>query len=194
MYLDLAENLPLFDSVASRTCPRCFDTGIWLTPKNQVEYCPRVLMGDHPYEPNDAAVRVYREAYRLKGLEIYIQNQSFDLARLLTNFSTDHPCPRQEIFDTFYGDTELTYSNQLRKFHGIIEEFRKLWLLPIGSRKAEPSGYWIITELADYKEWYKRATAAPITQLSTIHRNAKHNFPVFAEQMELNFWRDLEEE
>ncbi len=62
----------------------------------------------------------------------------------------------------------------------------------VGSRKQEPSGYWIITDLEDFKEWFDRVKAAPITQLTTIHRVAKANFPVFAEQIEMDFWTDEE--
>lgn len=185
--MNLSENLPLFASVASRTCSRCFDTGIILTSENIVKLCPL-----EPYHDiNDAAHNVRRAVLRIAEMQFWINPQAFDLARLMTNFSTENPCPRNEIFDTFYGDTLFSYQNQLRKFHSLIEELRTVWLLPIGSRKCEPSGYWIITELDDYKLWFKRATSAPITQLSTIHKNARHNFPHFAEQMELEFWEDF---
>jgi hypothetical protein len=194
MQTNLAETLPLFDKVASRTCPRCFDTGLWLAPQNQVLVCPRVQMNESHAEPNEAALMLRRAANMLFKREIYINSQAFDLARLLTNFTSERPCPRQEIFDTFYGDTNLTYSNQLRKFHAIIEELRQVWLLPVGSRKAEPCGYWVITDLDDFKAWYQRTTQAPITQLTTIHRVAKRNFPIFAEQIEFDFFNDIETE
>lgn len=187
----MSEILPLFQSVASRTCPRCFDTGLWLTPRNEVAVCPRVQMKEPHAEPNRASVVLRRATNRLSGSNYHITPQVFDLARLLTNFTTDRPCPRQEIFNTFYGDTNLTYSNQLRKFHALVEELRNVWLLPVGSRKNDPSGYWIITDLDDYKAWYKRTTSAPITLLTTIHKNARHNFPVFAEQVEFEFWKDF---
>jgi hypothetical protein len=92
----------------------------------------------------------------------------------------------------FFGDTWLTKPDQIRKLHSWIEELRKSWLLPIGGRKSGFSGYWIITDLEDFKEWIKAVMSAPITQLGTVHKLAKHNFPVFAEQMELDFWKDME--
>lgn len=186
--------LPLFQTVASRTCDRCFDTGIWLTPKNRVEVCPRIQIGAPHSEPNPAAFIVRRAALRIAAMELWINPQTFDLARLLSNFSSGDPCPRSEIFETFYGDTNLSYPNQLRKFHSLVEEMRRVWLLPVGSRKDEPSGYWIITDLDDFKTWIGRVKAAPITQLSTIHKVARHNFPHFAEQMELEFWNDIQTE
>lgn len=194
MQKHITEKLPLFELVASRTCNRCFDTGIWLTPRNEVEACPRVQCGEAHAEQNEASKKLEREAKRLHEMSFRISAQVFDLARLLTNFTTENPCPRQEIFDTFFGDTNLSDQSQLRKFHLMIEELRGDWLLPIGSRKDEPSGYWIITNLQDFKDWYKRATSAPVTQLSTIHKNARHNFPFYAEQVEFNFWKDMTDE
>lgn len=190
-YLDL----PLFRTVAERTsCERCFDTGIWLTPRNEVAVCPNVQLGKPHREPNEASLILRRSTNLLFEKQIWIQAQAFDLARLLTNFTTENPCPRQEIFATFYGATNLSESNQLRKFHSLIEELQKIWLLPVGARKNEPSGYWIITDLADFKVWLKHAMSAPITRLSTLHKVARHNFPVFAEQMEFDFWHDFTDE
>lgn len=187
------EEMPLF-AMVSKNCPRCFDTGLWLTPRNEVAVCPRVQLREPHAEPNAAALMLRRATNRLFDRQIWINAMAFDLARILTNFTTAEPCHRQHLFDHFYGDTNLGESYKLRKFHSLIEELRAVWRLPIGSRKSEPSGYWIITDLEDFKAWYKRTTAAPITQLSTIHKVAKRNFPIFAEQIELDFWKDINPE
>lgn len=188
------EGLPLFQAVASRTCNRCFDTGLWLASDNAVEMCPGRLRNESHASPNAAAQNLCRSVKLLNEKQIWINPQAFDLARLLTNFDSKTPCPRQEIFDTFYDTTTLSYQNQLRKFHALIEELRSIWLLPVGSRKTEPSGYWVVTELADFREWFERVKAAPVTQLITIYKVARHNFPVFAEQMELQFLSDIQTE
>jgi hypothetical protein len=86
----------------------------------------------------------------------------------------------------------MTPANQLRKFHAAIEELRRVWMLPIGSRKDSPAGYWIITDVKDFEEWINRSKSAPITQLTTIYKVAKRNFPIFAEQMELDIFNDAE--
>lgn len=189
------EGLPLFQSVANRTCYRCLNTGLFLSPDNKIETCPILehARGTHNL-PNNASIVLRRSVEILGGRRIWINPQSFDLARLLTNFDSTEPCPRHEIFETFYDSSAMSYANQLRKFHALIEELRAVWLLPIGSRKIEPSGYWIITDLTDFKNWVDRVKCAPITQLSTIHKVARHNFPVFAEQMELDFWSDINSE
>lgn len=187
-------DLPLFASVASRTCSRCFDTRLWLTPENKVELCPRIMRGEVHIGANEESIMLKRSTDLLDEKQIWINPQAFDLARLLTNFDTKNPCPRHEIFETFYDVTPGSYNNLLRKFHALIEELRLIWLLPIGSRKTEPSGYWIITDLDDFKKWIDRVKSAPITQLSTIHKVARHNFPVFARQLELEFLHDLRAE
>ncbi|HUF02825.1 MAG TPA: hypothetical protein VMM38_01475 [Aridibacter sp.] len=180
-----------FDAIRPCECYRCLDTGFWLTPRGEVLSCPRVEMRE-PHPETGVAARTLRRAtdrLLVEGREI--SSVEFNLAQILTLYTADEPCQRKVLISHFFGDTNLTHSNSLRKLHSMIENLRRQWLLPIGGRKAEPAGYWVITMLAEYKEWYRSVTAAPITQLSTIHKNAKHNFPHFAEQMELNFWSDM---
>ncbi len=185
----------LFASVVPQAaCQRCFDTGIWLTPKNQVAVCPRVQMRERHNEPNNASLILRRATNRLFDKKLWINSQAFDLARVLTNYTSRKPCSRTSLFELFFADTNFTEANKLRKFHSMVEELRAIWLLPVGSRKCDPSGYWIITDLADFKAWIDRVKSAPITQLTTIHRVAKHNFPVFAEQLELEFYNDIKAE
>ncbi|MBS1793380.1 MAG: hypothetical protein JSS81_05975 [Acidobacteria bacterium] len=185
------QDLPLF-AMVSNECQRCFGSGLWLTPRNAVETCPRIQMREPHVEPNAAAQLLRRAVDRIKSRNNWIDPMAFDLARILTNFTTTEPCSRQHLFEHFYGDTNMTEANKLRKFHGLVETLRATWFLPVGSRKQEPTGYWIITDLEDFKEWFERVKAAPITQLTTIHRVARANFPVFAEQIELDFWTDEE--
>lgn len=190
MITNLIEN-PFAKVIPATACQRCFDTGIWLTPTNKVEVCPRVQMREPHAEPNQASLLLRKATNRLFRQQIWIHAQVFDLARILTSYDSNTPAFRKDLMHVYFADTELSEAHQLRKFHGFIEELRKIWLLPIGSRKIEPSGYWIITDLEDFKAWFDRVKAAPITQLSTIHKVAKFNFPIFAEQMELDFWKDF---
>jgi len=177
--------------IANAQCDRCMDTGIWLSPRHEVLVCPRVQMGETHVEPNAASLLLRRTCNRLFEQKAYINSQCFDLARVLTNYSSETPCQREWIYELFFADTNFTEANKLRKFHSLIEELQKVWLLPVGARKHDPHGYWIITDLADFKQWINHAKSAPITRLSTLHKVAKHNFPIFAEQMELEFWKDL---
>lgn len=181
-----------FEHLKNATCDRCLNTGIWLSPRHEVLVCPRIQMLDKNHaEPNEAALLLRRACNRLFSEKSWMSSQCFELARVLTNYDSKRPCQREWIYDIFFADTNFTEANKLRKFHALIEELRKVWLLPIGSRKSAPSGYWIISDLEDFKQWFAAVKTAPITQLSTIHKVAKHNFPVFAEQIELEFWNDI---
>lgn len=183
---------PLFESIVPFfvNCERCFDTGIWLTPANEIHRCPELTLGNEHLEPNEASKMVNRSARRLKNIGHYIPVFEFELARILTFYTKEDPCKREKIDLFFYQDTNLKVNDIERAVKKLIENLRKIWLLPVGSSKAKPYGYWIINNLKEYKDWYKVVTSAPITQLSTIHKNAKHNFPHFAEQIEIDFWRD----
>lgn len=167
-------------------CERCFDTGLWLTPLNEVHVCPRIQCGDKHDEPNEASRILKRAADNLKRRQIWANPMAFDLARIICKYTTNEPCRRSVLLEYFFDDTHFSEDYRLRKFHGLIEELQKVWFLPIGARKFEPS-YWMITDLEDFKIWLKSATSAPLTRLTTIYQVARANFPVYADQLEMNF-------
>lgn len=170
------------------SCLRCYDIGVWRTPQGDVQPCPVVQIGLSHGELSPAAKMIVRATDLLRENNIPVHSLAFDIARNLSYYPSESPAQRTELLRVFFSYTR----DPKRKLMEVIEELRKVWLLPVGSRKEEPSGYWIITDADDFNAWVKRATAAPITQLSTIHRVAKRNFPVFAEQLELEFFSDLQ--
>lgn len=173
-------------------CERCFNTGLFLSSENQFAACP-ISHG----KPNDASLILRRATENLFIQQIWINPFVFDLARILTKYTTDEPCPRALLFDYLFDASdalELNDSKNLRKFHGYIEELRTIWLLPVGSRKAEPSGYWMITDFQDCAAWLESSIAAPKTQLATLWRCAKYNFPMLAGQREFEFMNSIETE
>lgn len=171
-------------------CWQCRDTGIWITPTGMASQCPRRQTGVPHNEPNDAARMLQRAVTRLTARRIVVNPHLFAIARDLTESTSLRPCERDRLIQKHFSYS----SSQLRHFHRAVEELRRIWLLPVGSRKDPPAGYWIITTLEDFKAWFERSKSAPITQLTTIHRVAKRNFPIFAEQMELEFWNDFKDD
>lgn len=173
-------------------CTRCYDLGAWLTPKGIVTECPnlQLKLADHP-EPNDAAKAILRAGRQLAYRGIVANPIAFSVARRLAKATTADPVDRETLIDTYF---EYARSQKVRHLHETIEQLRSLWLLPVGSRKSQPYGYWIITDEADFKDWVKRSTSAPIKQLTTIHAVARANFPVFAEQLDFEFWKDMAEQ
>ncbi len=170
-------------------CGRCGDLGVWLTPPGRIEICPAIQMGNPHAEPNEAAQLVARAGRSLARREIVANPNSFAVARAISRFTTAEPCPRQTLIDRYFVNAG---HQALRHLHSAIEELRSVWLLPVGSRKSVPHGYWIITGEDDFREWAERSKGAAITVLSRISRLAKANYPVYAEQLELEFWRDMD--
>ena len=182
---------PLFDiATPGGACSRCRDIGVWLTPKSGVQPCPNALNAAFGHRDPSPAAKMIQHALRDRTFPV--NTQVFEIAVTLARFSTEQPCLREDLLTMFFSYLPMTHANQLRKFHAVIEELRKVWLLPVGSRKDPPAGYWIITDQQDFEAWFTRTKAAPITQLTTIYRVAKRNFPIFAEQLELEFWNDNE--
>jgi len=174
-------------------CTRCYSLGAWLTPKGVITECPNLQLGlaDHPVLTDEARA-ILRAGRHLARRGIIANDLSFRLARSLAlKASSNDPANRDDLIKQHF---EWARSTKLRMLAHHIEELRGLWLLPVGSRKQVPHGYWIITDERDFKEWVTRSMAAPIRQLTTIHACARANFPVFAEQLELNFWTDMREQ
>jgi hypothetical protein len=176
----------LFD--ISPLCERCHGIGLWREPNGNIVVCPEIRLMKPHAQPNAAATVLRRSVELLKFRNVPINALDFDIAKSLVAYDTKQPCER----DTLLGRHFTWARNPLRHFHAAIEVLRATWLLPVGSRKQAPSGYWIITELDDFADWVRRSKSAPIKQLSTIHAVAKANFPVFAEQLELEFWSDIQ--
>lgn len=180
----------MIDAPGAATCWVCFDTRLWIMPNGRLGRCHRLESGAPHNACSRSAEILYRAAMRLREPSgRSINALAFSVAVRLAQFTSARPCPRDQILEMFF-----TYSarNRLRNFHAVIEELRRVWLLPVGSRKEEPAGYWIITDEADFALWVERSRSAPVTQLTTIHRVARANFPVFAEQLEFEFWNDVE--
>jgi len=168
--------------INTRRCFECADLGFTIE-QNAKRLCWRRNLPGHA-EPNAAARIVERAVDRLMVRKLQVDQYAFAIARILTQHTSERPFEKGEILATHLAQS-------LRSFHHIIADLRKVWLLPVGSRKFKPFGYWIITDQADFAEWVEREKAAPVTQLTWIHAVARHNFPVFAEQLELEFWQDM---
>lgn len=117
---------------------------------------------------------------------------AFDLAQALTHFTSESPCDTRLLLDYLFADTRMSHHERLRKLAHLVEDLRRVWLLPVGSRRTAPAGYWIITDLDDCMAWLRAASSAPKTQLATIWRSAKAAFPVLAGQGEFEFMNGVE--
>lgn len=169
-------------TLTTQRCFECSDLG-FILDKGIDRNCWRLHYPGHN-PANAAAVMLRRAVEYLRVRKLAVDPQAFEIAKLLARHTTEQPFDKTGLLETHY-------TLPLRSFMGVIEDLRKIWLLPIGGRKYQPTGYWIITDADDFKTWADEYRRSPITQLSTLHRVAKRNFPILAEQMELEFWNDL---
>lgn len=185
---------PLFEIPGPNgSCAKCRDLGLWLTMQGDVQPCPSIAAGDADHRhPSPAAKMIQRSIEVLRQEHVRIDSRTFEIARTLMQFQSEQPCSREDLLKTYFSYLPMTRANQLRKFHAVIEELRRVWVLPVGSRKESPGGYWIITDQKDFEEWFNRSKSAPLTQLTTTYRVAKRNFPIFAEQIELDFFNNVD--
>lgn len=171
--------------------PRCFDCGdlgLILGTDGSLKRCWRLGTGVPHNQPTPAGTVVASALENLRRDGHLVNAHDLDVAKTLMRYTSVLPAKKERIIEGHFAYS----ASSLRLFHSAIERLRREWLLPVGSRKERPAGYWIITEIDDFAAWVERAKSAPITQLTTIHRVAKRNFPLFAEQMELDFWNDIE--
>lgn len=181
----MAADLPTADS--RFRCGRCNDLGVWLTPVGVIAECPVLQLGQNDHAPlSDAAKTILRAGRLLAERKVIANPNTFRIARALSRVTTDKPLSRQDLIDGYFQWS--SNSGKLRELHSTIEELRSVWLLPIGSRKSMPYGYWIITDESDFRVWVRRSIAAPVKQLATIRAVARANFSErFVEQLELDF-------
>lgn len=178
-----------FEPVVQAPVARCFacrDIGFDVQ-QDEVRECWRARTGTPHNSPTPAGTIVRRAVLRLRDIGVIPDPHLFRVACRLAEFTSAEPCDTRRFVDHFFAHAK----DPLRKFAEAVETLRRVWLLPVGSRRGRPAGYWIISESDDFAEWVNAAKQAPITQLTTIHRVARYNFPHFAEQLELEFWDDL---
>lgn len=171
--------------------PRCFecaDIGFTVAPDGVVSTCWRQRAGAQHNSPGEAALMLERAVHNLRARKVAVDQHLFDVAKTLCRYTSAKPCKGERLIETHFAYSPAA----IRNLAAAIETLRKVWRLPVGSRRGDPTGYWMITDIDDFAEWVAAAKAAPITQLTTIHRVAKSNFPVFAKQMELDFVNELQ--
>jgi hypothetical protein len=171
-------------------CQYCWDTGLWM-PAGRVSVCPDLTLPSHVISSIRANI-IAREATRVQDLCKHLNENEFDIARFLTHFEKDTPCPREKLDYLLHGKITLQTARAVMK---LIEILRSLWMLPVGSSRVPPAGYWIITESKEYERWFDHALQASRTQFAKFYRNARHNYPHFASQLSFNFFeREVDHE
>lgn len=188
-------DMPLFDQRPAH-CDRCFNIGYRIRPTGGVEQCP-VIQSREPHPEITATGKMIDRSIRLLLFrKLEVDQLHFDIARTIALWTPGSPCSNDELvrrhFSWVSGSTEARMKEaQRRHVAKAIRFLREIWLLPVGSRKDKPSGYYICRTEAEFKEYFERTRREPVTELSMLHRMAAANWPVFAEQLEIDFWKDF---
>jgi len=179
-------SFPGIDRVA---CDRCFDLGIYIGPSsNAFEPCPNIVLGREHAEPSPVAQIVQDAVMRQK---IPADSHLFEIVRTLAMYTTDDPCPGNVLIDRHFAFSNGSSETKRRQVSAAIERLRVDWVLPVGSRKDQPSGYWIMTDQVDFEIVLDEWLAQPKKTIGMAYRLAKRYFPVFAGQLELSL-QDIE--
>jgi hypothetical protein len=174
------QELPLFRQ--PEDCPNCKNTTLFRNQHGNIVSCPSGCRKE-----NDFAVKALKrsiESQRTRGAAI--DGILFATAQILLTHSREQPIKRTELEQQIlrnFPDATIG-KNPERTVQGWIETLRKEWVLPVGSSKSEPAGYFFMRDADDLEKWRREASSAPITALATIYRVVKNYLPLFAGQLE----------
>lgn len=187
MSIIISENpVPEFAYHVSIKCYDCFDSGL-VNNQKTIGIVTRCFNCFEHLFFSAAATKFQAVVLDLQSRDKTIDDALFFLAQTLTPFTSEKPVSR------LYLQTWLKHKDE-RTTKKLIERLRTEWLLPIGSRKHEPMGHWIITDATDFMNWQRDFRKSAITQLGTLHRVAKANFPELAGQSTFDFATQIAKE
>lgn len=175
-------------------CPMCWNSGLKMTPAKTIQCCPALQIKSDSHPVNYSAKSIHRATEWLNERFIAMNELQFDLARILSNFTATSPVKCRDLEQYFLGFTALDSESRRRKILKSIHDLKDGWQLPVGSSRKPPEGFWLISTLEDFKRQVIVDKSQPITSLSLIHKVARRNFPIFAEQLELDFFGNVEKE
>ena len=146
----------------------------------------------HPALTETKAVAIFSETIKDRLANgRFVGPPLFEIARFLTLFDFDNPCPRR-LLEAQFCPMDVPSHNE-RRIKKWVEDLRREWLLPIGSKKSG-GGYYFITDAADFIRWQKENIAPALTAIQTNYRVFRHNFKDIAGQQRLDFRVHLEDD
>jgi hypothetical protein len=162
-------------------CPVCWDTGVWWTPTQGFQGC----VESHAVEFSAPALRLAATLWQRIEKKQAVEPQVFQLARHCVHARLESPVPSHRL--------EALLRATRREINAWVEELRDEWVLPIGSRRAAPSGYYWMTSAAEYIAWSRVYRAQAIRSLVIMHRLGQHNYPELAGQTAFDFTQEVEQ-
>lgn len=177
---------PIFEpDLPIARCFACSDLGFTFE-RGRLSDCWRIAAGAAHVAASPSSLAVRRSVTELVDQGIHVSPHLLLVARSLAFATSDRPITGRRLIELHFGHCK----SPLRELHEAIETLLRVWLLPVGARKSQPPGYWVITDADEFAEWLASARSAPIRRLDTIYRVARHNFPRLAGQQ--NFFDTTE--
>lgn len=168
------------EEIVNSTCRACLDTGVALTSK-----------GPQPCESCEAAGKQFSEAavrFRVRLWLVKDQGQAVDeaalrVALLLTHATFERPLQGKLLRAHLRLDE--------RSLKSAVETLRTVLLLPIGSHRHPPYGYFWMRSPDEFNHWLKTMRGQAMTELVTGYRLFKAVYPELAGQESLTFSEDF---
>lgn len=160
-------------------CPTCYDSQLAADAYN----CPDCLF--QPQEFEQAARQLARAVFNRESAGLSLE-KDFELARALVRATVARPV-RNAILAVLLGVNE-------REVKRIIQTLRTDWLLPIGSLREPPYGYYWMATPEDCLAWFNVMKSQALSELGTAYRLIKRHYPQLAGQLAINFAEEVSPE
>lgn len=125
--------------------------------------------------PSERAQRLINETAKFLPLIGTLRLIADDLSRA----TGERPLPL-EVLRERYGMDE-------RGVKSSVQQLRDEYLLPIGSRRHTPAGYFWIHSLKEFQDWHQQYLSQAKTTFATAYKLARRHWPTYAGQLALDF-------
>ena len=173
--------IPFFKTVV---CSDCWDSTLVNTPYGLGKCVTCLERTDRVITP--AAKRLAEVAWRRVEKKQSVDPQVLSAARMVIHYSASAPLSGY----TIQGQLRAT-ERDVKRF---MRELRREWLLPIGSSRQPPFGYFWIISASEYLEWERVFRAQAIDELVTLFRLRRANFPELAGQGAFDFVESIHDQ
>lgn len=163
------------------SCERCLDTSVTFDSRG-----PTLCVHDDDRQLSPAARRFSERVWLLMEKQKELDRIVVNVGRLLTHGDASTPVSGLMLRE-WMGLNE-------RQVKASVETLRADWLLPVISRRAQPSGYWLAGSAEEYLSWWRTHRAQAITELTTGYHNLRANYPELAGQGSLDFVNGVTQE
>lgn len=169
---------PFADILKASSCRACLDTGLKLTRFGEAVRCDYCFTAEER-SFSVPAMRLTTALWLQQDQGRRVDGQAFEVARVLTHGHISAPLMIKVLAEHF--------NLSERKVKDIVRTLRREWLLPIGSLRQPPYGYYWILSPKDFLDWSRAYRSQAIDELATLHRLQRANFPELFGQGSLDF-------